>query len=152
MYYCCTLNLQSLFISVHKSFKSFHIFRIRCNLYTFFFCKYLFFQIRSKALAFCFIFTVSSQKSDSPGSAFSCGIALLASYMMTKKDGESLAQFLDNRVFAGNAGVKIDPDGFHIMKKSEYSGMFGDYSSYSEEYEELADATLADEEESGDEE
>ncbi len=38
------------------------------------------------------------------------------------------------------------------MKKSEYSGMFGDYSSYSEEYEELADATLADEEESGDEE
>ena len=38
MYYCCTLNLQSLFISVHKSFKSFHIFRIRCNLYTFFFC------------------------------------------------------------------------------------------------------------------
>ena len=38
------------------------------------------------------------------------GIALLASYMMTKKDGESLAQFLDNRVFAGNAGVKIEPD------------------------------------------
>ena len=26
------------------------------------------------------------------------------------------------------------------MKKSEYSGQFGDYSSYSEEYEELADA------------
>ena len=26
----------------------------------------------------------------------------------------------------------------HIMHKSEYSGMFGDYSSYSEEYEELA--------------
>lgn len=36
-------------------------------------------------------------------------------------------------------GIKIDPDGFHIMKKSRYSGMFGDYSSYSEEYEELAD-------------
>ena len=25
----------------------------------------------------------------------------------------------------------------HIMRKSEYSGMFGDYSSYSEEYEEI---------------
>ena len=50
-------------------------------------------------------------------------------------------------------GVKIDPDGFHIMKKSEYSGQFGDYSSYSEEYEELADASLeTDEEEIGDEE
>ena len=34
-------------------------------------------------------------------------------------------------------GIKIDPDGIHVMKKSQYSGMFGDYSSYSEEYEEL---------------
>ncbi|MEG1720384.1 MAG: ABC transporter ATP-binding protein [Oscillibacter sp.] len=34
-------------------------------------------------------------------------------------------------------GVKIDPDGFHIMKKSRYSGQFGDYSSYSAEYDEL---------------
>ena len=34
-------------------------------------------------------------------------------------------------------GIKIDPDGIHVMKKSAYSGMFGDYSSYSEEYEEL---------------
>ena len=36
-------------------------------------------------------------------------------------------------------GIRIDPDCFHIMKKSRYSGMYGDYSSYSEEYEELAD-------------
>ena len=34
-------------------------------------------------------------------------------------------------------GVKIDPDGFHIMKKSFYSGTFGDYSSYSDAYDEL---------------
>ncbi len=34
-------------------------------------------------------------------------------------------------------GIKIDPDGFHVMKKSKYSGMFGDYSSYSEEYDEI---------------
>lgn len=38
------------------------------------------------------------------------------------------------------------------MKKSQYSGMFGDYSSYSEEYEEIGDATLAPEEDSADEE
>lgn len=37
-------------------------------------------------------------------------------------------------------GIKIDPDGFHIMKKSSYSDQFGDYSSYSEEYEEIGDA------------
>ena len=52
-------------------------------------------------------------------------------------------------------GIKIDPDGIHVMRKSEYSGMFGDYSSYSEEYEEISDATIDPEEEDqegGDEE
>ena len=50
-------------------------------------------------------------------------------------------------------GLSLDPDAIHIMKKSKYSGMFGDYSSFSEEYDELDDASLApDEEESGDEE
>ena len=44
-------------------------------------------------------------------------------------------------------GIKIDPDGIHVMKKSQYSGMFGDYSSYSEEYDEIGDATLEPEEE-----
>ena len=44
-------------------------------------------------------------------------------------------------------GIKIDPDGIHVMKKSQYSGMFGDYSSYSEEYDEIGDATLDLEEE-----
>ena len=33
--------------------------------------------------------------------------------------------------------MKIDPDGFHVMHKSAYSGKFGDYSSYSDEYDEL---------------
>jgi len=52
-------------------------------------------------------------------------------------------------------GIKIDPDGIHVMKKSQYSGMFGDYSSYSEEYEEISDATLdpdEEDQEGGDEE
>lgn len=44
-------------------------------------------------------------------------------------------------------GIKIDPDGFHVMKKSHYSGMFGDYSSYSEEYDEIGDATYDPEQE-----
>ena len=64
-----------------------------------------------------------------------------------------LIQTTDHSPVGAHIGVKIDPDGFHIMKKSEYSGQFGDYSSYSEEYEELADASWeTDEEESGDEE
>ena len=44
-------------------------------------------------------------------------------------------------------GLSIDPDAFHIMKKSEFSGMFGDYSSFSDELEKLSDVTEAIEEE-----
>lgn len=36
-------------------------------------------------------------------------------------------------------GIVLNPEDIHIMKKSSYSGMFGDYSSYSEEFEEMAD-------------
>ena len=46
-------------------------------------------------------------------------------------------------------GIKIDPDGIHVMKKSQYSGLFGDYSSYSEEYDEIGDADYVPDEEEG---
>ena len=36
-------------------------------------------------------------------------------------------------------GIKLTPDDIHVMHKSEYSGMFGDYSSYSAEYDEIND-------------
>ncbi len=36
-------------------------------------------------------------------------------------------------------GIVLNPEDIHIMKKSAYSGMFGDYSSYSEEFDELGD-------------
>ncbi len=58
-----------------------------------------------------------------------------------------LIQTTDFSPVGAQIGVKIDPDGFHIMKKSQYSGMFGDYSSYSSEYEELNDDTLEDDDE-----
>ena len=61
-----------------------------------------------------------------------------------------LIQTTDLSPVGSRIGIKIDPDGIHVMKKSEYSGLFGDYSSYSEEYEEISDASF--EEESGDEE
>ena len=34
-------------------------------------------------------------------------------------------------------GLYIEPDAIHIMKKSEYSGLYGDYSSFSNELDEL---------------
>ena len=55
-----------------------------------------------------------------------------------------LIQTTDHSPVGARIGVKIDPDGFHIMKKSQYSGMFGDYSSYSDEYDELSDAEALD--------
>ena len=51
-----------------------------------------------------------------------------------------LIQTTDLSPGGSRIGIKIDPDGIHVMKKSHYSGMFGDYSSYSEEYEEISDA------------
>lgn len=44
-------------------------------------------------------------------------------------------------------GIRLNPEDIHIMHKSEYSGMFGDYSSYSAEYDEIADAEVNDDEE-----
>ena len=35
--------------------------------------------------------------------------------------------------------MTLTPDDIHIMKKSEYSGMFGDYSSFSDEMEGVLD-------------
>ena len=37
-------------------------------------------------------------------------------------------------------GLYIEPDAIHIMKKSEYSGLYGDYSSFSNELDELSNA------------
>ncbi len=36
-------------------------------------------------------------------------------------------------------GLYIEPDAIHIMEKSEYSGMFGDYSSFSMELDEIGE-------------
>ena len=44
-------------------------------------------------------------------------------------------------------GLSIEPDAIQIMKKSEYSGMFGDYSTYSDEAEELSEIELGELEE-----
>ena len=63
-----------------------------------------------------------------------------------------LIQTTDSPSVGERIGIKIDPDGFHIMPKSKYSGLYGDYSSFSEEYEELSDADFVPGEEDGEEE
>ncbi len=44
-------------------------------------------------------------------------------------------------------GLFIEPEAIHIMNKSEFSGMFGDYSSFSDELEQLSDPTEPEDEE-----
>ena len=64
-----------------------------------------------------------------------------------------LIQTTDYHPEGETIGIILNPDDIHIMHKSQYSGMFGDYSSYSEEYDELEDVSLLEEdEEDGDEE
>ncbi len=48
------------------------------------------------------------------------GMALLASYLVNKKDGESLDAFLNEKVFAGSEGVEIQPDPADVAGFDQY--------------------------------
>ena len=43
-------------------------------------------------------------------------------------------------------GIYLEPDAIHVMHKSEYSGLYGDYSSFSNEFDELEDPGTEDSE------
>ncbi len=57
-----------------------------------------------------------------------------------------MIQTTDFQPVGANIGLYIEPDAIHIMKKSRYSGMFGDYSSYSDELDKLSENTEGDDE------
>ena len=50
-----------------------------------------------------------------------------------------LIQTTDFQPVGAAVGIRLNPEDIHIMHKSEYSGLFGDYSSYSAEYDELTE-------------
>ena len=54
-------------------------------------------------------------------------------------DFKWMIQTTDEHHVGDNVGLFIEPDAIHIMKKSAYSGTFGDYSSYSEEIDHMSD-------------
>ena len=56
-----------------------------------------------------------------------------------------MIQTTDERFVGDKVGLYIEPDAIHIMKKSEYSGLYGDYSSYSEEMDHLSDVETEEE-------
>lgn len=61
---------------------------------------------------------------ETAGEGGAWGIALLAAYMATKKDGESLGDYLNNNVFAGNAGEKMDPDAADVKGFDEFIELY----------------------------
>ena len=50
-----------------------------------------------------------------------------------------LIQSTDYQPEGAYIGIRLNPEDIHVMKKSEYSDMYGDYSSYSAEYDEIAE-------------
>ncbi len=50
-----------------------------------------------------------------------------------------MIQTTDYEPVGKKIGLDIEPDAIHIMKKSKYSGLYGDYSSFSDELEHLSD-------------
>lgn len=65
---------------------------------------------------------------ETAGEGGAWGIALLASYLVNKEEGETLAHFLDEKVFAGNEGSTLNPDpkgveGFNVFMKRYQKGL-----------------------------
>ncbi|NLL63546.1 MAG: ABC transporter ATP-binding protein [Ruminococcaceae bacterium] len=50
-----------------------------------------------------------------------------------------MIQTTDYSAVGDNIGILIAPDEIHIMKKSKYSGLYGDYSSFSDEMDFISD-------------
>ncbi|MGN1234876.1 MAG: FGGY-family carbohydrate kinase, partial [Christensenellaceae bacterium] len=69
---------------------------------------------------------VTVMKTAGEGGAW--GIAILANYVVTKEEGESLADYLDKKVFAGQEGVTLAPNpedvaGFEEFAKRYVEGL-----------------------------
>ena len=65
---------------------------------------------------------------ETAGEGGAWGIALLASYMENKEENESLQDFLNNKIFAGQTGTSMDPDpadvaGFDKFMKRYMAGL-----------------------------
>lgn len=65
---------------------------------------------------------------ETAGEGGAWGIALLASYMLNKEEGEALDAYLANKVFAGQAGSRMEPnpkdvEGFDVFSKRYLEGL-----------------------------
>lgn len=83
-------------------------------------------EVGQKIMAAAANVPVSVMETAGEGGAW--GIAILAAYMIRKKDGETLALYLADQVFAGKTGSKIEPDekdvaGFDLFMERYHAGL-----------------------------
>ena len=57
---------------------------------------------------------------ENAGEGGAWGIALLAAYMLNRKDGETLDEFLEKNVFAGATGVCLEPKAEDVAGFDEF--------------------------------
>ena len=70
------------------------------------------------------------------------GVTFKGDYYEIIVDVGGFKWMLETSDFVGEGeviGLHIEPEAIHVMKKSEYSGKFGDYSSFSDELDHLGD-------------
>lgn len=78
--------------------------------------------VGQRMMAACMNAPVAVMETAGEGGAW--GIALLAAYMNRKADGESLAEYLDKKVFAGQQGSTMEPDAADVEGFENYMVRF----------------------------
>ena len=78
--------------------------------------------VGQKLLAACMNAPVSVMETAGEGGAW--GIALLAGYTVDKKDGQTLADYLENDIFGGSTGTSIDPDPVDVAGFKDFLKLF----------------------------
>ncbi len=75
-------------------------------------------EVGQKIMAAAINVPVAVMETAGEGGAW--GIALLASYMINKTENESLDDFLNNKIFAGQQGISIEPDPKDVAGFNEF--------------------------------
>ena len=63
---------------------------------------------------------------ETAGEGGAWGIAVLASYLVNKEEGESLEDYLNNKVFAGQEGEEVQPDERDVQGFDEFMVRYKD--------------------------
>jgi len=68
-------------------------------------------------------------------------------YIVDVQGFKWMIQSTDAHQVGDTIGISIDPQEIHVMKKSKYSDLIGDYSSFSDEFDELSNPLEEDDDE-----